>query len=32
MKKKLFDFSNFDDNIVNSIADNYPDMWTYTAR
>lgn len=26
MKKKLFDFSNFDDNIVNSIADNYPDM------
>lgn len=26
MKKKLFDFSDFDDNIVNSIADNYPDM------
>lgn len=26
MKKDLFDFSDFDDNIVNSIADNYPDM------
>lgn len=26
MKKDLFNFSDFDDNIVNSIADNYPDM------
>lgn len=26
MKKNIFDFSDFDDNIVNSIAENYPDM------
>lgn len=26
MKKDLFDFSDFDDNIVENIAENYPDM------